>query len=168
MNTNQNPKHGPGHSPALNGELRKVPHGPGIAVFASPARSAVPDVPQELLTPRETWSDPAAYDAAAKRIAHMFHENFAAYADGVSRAVRNAGPWTFRTPARSRSRRRVKADPPRYGRPTLGQQCEHAGDDDRADADVHELDRRREQPSTTSRIPITTSAPTGTDTPDIR
>jgi hypothetical protein len=25
----------------------------------------------------------------------MFHENFAAYADGVSRAVRNAGPVDY-------------------------------------------------------------------------
>jgi hypothetical protein len=39
-----------------------------------------------------TWADPAAYDIAARRIAHMFHENFEAYADGVSDAVRRAGP----------------------------------------------------------------------------
>jgi phosphoenolpyruvate carboxykinase (ATP) len=55
----------------------------------------VPGVPREVLTPRDTWSDPAAYDAAAKKIAHMFHENFAVYTDGVSRAVRDAGPVDF-------------------------------------------------------------------------
>ena len=32
------------------------------------------------------------YDAAARRIAHMFHENFEQYASGVSQAVRDAGP----------------------------------------------------------------------------
>jgi phosphoenolpyruvate carboxykinase (ATP) len=52
----------------------------------------VPDVPSTILRPRETWADKAAYDKAARKIAHMFHENFAAYADGVSEAVRHAGP----------------------------------------------------------------------------
>ena len=79
---------------ALNGELRKVPTVKD-PVFGVAVPESVPDVPRELLTPRETWSDQAAYDAAAKRIAHMFHENFAAYADGESRAVRNAGPVDF-------------------------------------------------------------------------
>jgi len=79
---------------ALNGELRNVATVKD-PVFGLAVPKAVPDVPAELLVPRDTWSDPAAYDAAAKRIAHMFHENFAVYADGVSRAVRNAGPIDF-------------------------------------------------------------------------
>src|SRR5262245_32232655 len=79
---------------ALNGELRKVPT-VRDPVFGLAVPTSVPGVPDELLVPRSTWSDPAAYDAAAKRIAHMFHENFAAYADGISRAVRNAGPVDF-------------------------------------------------------------------------
>ena len=79
---------------ALKGELRDVPTVKD-PVFGVAVPTAVPGVPSELLTPRATWSDAAAYDAAAKRIAHMFHENFAAYADGVSRAVRNAGPVDF-------------------------------------------------------------------------
>jgi phosphoenolpyruvate carboxykinase (ATP) len=79
---------------ALKGELRDVPT-VRDPVFGVAVPTAVPGVPSELLTPRATWSDAAAYDAAAKRIAHMFHENFAAYADGVSRAVRNAGPVDF-------------------------------------------------------------------------
>ncbi len=52
----------------------------------------VPGVPDEILVPRNTWADQAAYDEAARRIAAMFHENFAKYADGVSEAVRTAGP----------------------------------------------------------------------------
>ena len=31
----------------------------------------------------------------ARKIAGMFHDNFAKYADGVSEAVRNAGPATI-------------------------------------------------------------------------
>jgi phosphoenolpyruvate carboxykinase (ATP) len=79
---------------ALNGELRDVPT-VADPVFGVAVPTAVPGVPIELLVPRKTWSDAAAYDAAAKRIAHMFHENFAAYADGVSAAVRRAGPVDF-------------------------------------------------------------------------
>jgi phosphoenolpyruvate carboxykinase (ATP) len=76
---------------ALNGELRNVPT-VADPVFGLAVPKAVPEVPSELLVPRATWSDPAAYDAAAATIARMFHDNFEAYADGVSAAVRAAGP----------------------------------------------------------------------------
>ena len=51
-----------------------------------------PDVPDAFLDPRATWADPAAYDRAAARLARMFADNFGPYADGVSEAVRAAGP----------------------------------------------------------------------------
>jgi phosphoenolpyruvate carboxykinase (ATP) len=76
---------------AINGELRDVPTVTD-PVFGVAVPTAVPGVPTEILTPRDTWADPAAYDAAAATISGMFHDNFAAYADGVSEAVRNAGP----------------------------------------------------------------------------
>jgi phosphoenolpyruvate carboxykinase (ATP) len=76
---------------AINGELD------GIEtvidpVFRVAVPVSVPGVPDEVLQPRGTWADPDAYDVAALRIAGMFHDNFAKYADGVSEAVRNAGP----------------------------------------------------------------------------
>ena len=79
---------------ALNGDLATVPtiEDP---VFRVAVPTAVPGVPPEVLQPRATWPDPGAYDEAARRIAHMFHENFAAYADGVGEAVRAAGPVDF-------------------------------------------------------------------------
>jgi phosphoenolpyruvate carboxykinase (ATP) len=76
---------------ALNGDLRNVPTVTD-PVFGVAVPTAVPGVPAEILRPRDTWADPAAYDAAAATIAGMFHDNFAAYADGVSEAVRSAGP----------------------------------------------------------------------------
>jgi phosphoenolpyruvate carboxykinase (ATP) len=79
---------------ALNGQLRDVTTAKD-PVFGLAVPTSVPGVPSELLVPRNTWADPAAYDAAAKKIAHMFHENFRAYADGVSQAVRDAGPVDF-------------------------------------------------------------------------
>ncbi len=61
-------------------------------IFRVAVPVSVPGVPDELLRPRGTWADPGAYDEAARRLAGMFHENFAKYADGVSEAVRTAGP----------------------------------------------------------------------------
>ena len=76
---------------ALNGDLANVPTVLD-PVFRVAVPTSVPGVPEEVLQPRGTWPDPAAYDAAARRIADMFHENFESYADGVSPAVRDAGP----------------------------------------------------------------------------
>jgi phosphoenolpyruvate carboxykinase (ATP) len=76
---------------ALNGELRDVPVVKD-PVFGLAMPTEVPGVPTEVLVPRDTWADPAEYDKAAATIARMFHDNFEAYADGVSAKVRAAGP----------------------------------------------------------------------------
>ena len=49
-------------------------------------------MPDALLDPRSTWPDPEAYDRRAARLAEMFAENFAKYADGVGEEVKAAGP----------------------------------------------------------------------------
>jgi phosphoenolpyruvate carboxykinase (ATP) len=61
-------------------------------VFGLPVPQACPGVPPELMRPRETWHDPAAYDARARQLAELFRKNFAAHAGEVSEAVRQAGP----------------------------------------------------------------------------
>ncbi|HEY7970518.1 MAG TPA: phosphoenolpyruvate carboxykinase (ATP) [Candidatus Limnocylindrales bacterium] len=61
-------------------------------VFGVEVPRTCPDVPSGVLRPRATWADGAAYDRQAGALARMFVENFAAYADGVSDAVRAAGP----------------------------------------------------------------------------
>jgi phosphoenolpyruvate carboxykinase (ATP) len=76
---------------ALGGQLDNVKTAPD-AVFGLSIPARVPGVPDGVLNPRTTWGDPAAYDAAAGKLAGMFRDNFKAYADGVSEAVRNAGP----------------------------------------------------------------------------
>ncbi len=76
---------------ALDGKLDDVPtwHDP---VFGVEVPESCPGVPDKVLRPRDTWSDGAAYDAQAHKLAGMFHENFTKFADEMSEAVRNAGP----------------------------------------------------------------------------
>jgi phosphoenolpyruvate carboxykinase (ATP) len=61
-------------------------------VFGIEIPAAVPDVPGDLLAPRRTWADPAAYDAQARKLARMFQENFEHYRSGAGEAVAAAGP----------------------------------------------------------------------------
>lgn len=52
----------------------------------------VPHVPQEVLTPRNTWSDKGGYDNQAKELARRFRANFEAYATVAAKEVTAAGP----------------------------------------------------------------------------
>ena len=61
-------------------------------VFGLRVPAHVRGVPDEVLQPRGTWQDPDAYDRQAQKLATMFRENFQKYEDGVSDAVKNAGP----------------------------------------------------------------------------
>jgi phosphoenolpyruvate carboxykinase (ATP) len=45
-----------------------------------------------VLNPRNTWKDPAEYDAQARRLAHMFAENFKAFEGDAAADVKAAGP----------------------------------------------------------------------------
>jgi phosphoenolpyruvate carboxykinase (ATP) len=76
---------------ALSGALADVEYDTD-PVFGIEVPRTVPGVPDSILRPRDTWSDPAAYDAKAQDLAAMFVENFAAYAEGVDKEVRAAGP----------------------------------------------------------------------------
>ena len=61
-------------------------------VFGLAVPESVEGVPDELLKPRDTWRDAAAYDAKAQTLAEMFARNFEQFADGVDDEVRAAGP----------------------------------------------------------------------------
>jgi phosphoenolpyruvate carboxykinase (ATP) len=51
-----------------------------------------PEIPEDVLTPRRTWADGAAYDRQAAKLAAMFAANFATFAADVAAGVRAAGP----------------------------------------------------------------------------
>ena len=74
-----------------SGELAKAPTVED-PIFGVAVPSACPNVPSEILIPKNTWSDKAAYDAQAKKLAVLFADNFKKYADLASESVRRAGP----------------------------------------------------------------------------
>jgi phosphoenolpyruvate carboxykinase (ATP) len=76
---------------ALSGALDEVQY-QRHPVFNLDMPTTCPNVPSEVLDPRSTWSEKAAYDAQAKKLAAMFVENFEAFEADVARAVVAAGP----------------------------------------------------------------------------
>ena len=44
------------------------------------------------LLPSDTWSDGAAYDAQAKKLAEMFRRNFEKFGSNIAPAIAEAGP----------------------------------------------------------------------------
>jgi phosphoenolpyruvate carboxykinase (ATP) len=52
--------------------------------------TSIPQVPDEVLDPRNTWADKAAYDAQVLKLAKLFRENDAKFT--MPDAVRSAGP----------------------------------------------------------------------------
>ncbi|MGE5801490.1 MAG: phosphoenolpyruvate carboxykinase (ATP) [Gemmatimonadota bacterium] len=76
---------------ALSGALDNVPTR-REPVFGLEVPQHVAGVPDEVLDPRKTWKDAAAYDAQAKRLAGLFRKNFEQFANDVSPGVRDAGP----------------------------------------------------------------------------
>ena len=75
----------------LTGMLENVPTRRD-PIFGLHVPQSVPGVPTQVLDPKLTWQDAAAYDDAARRLAAMFRENFARFEAEVTPAVRAAGP----------------------------------------------------------------------------
>ena len=76
---------------ALDGSLTNVPMRTH-PVFGLAYPTALDGVPEEVLDPRRSWSDPQAYDQYARRLAGMFTENFAGLGGTASAAVLAAAP----------------------------------------------------------------------------
>jgi phosphoenolpyruvate carboxykinase (ATP) len=56
-----------------------------------------PNVPVEILNPRNTWTDKALYDTKANDLAGKFVKNFEQYAEGASAEILAAAPKTAQT-----------------------------------------------------------------------
>jgi phosphoenolpyruvate carboxykinase (ATP) len=75
----------------LNGSLAQTETTPD-PIFGVNVPVSCPDVPKEVLQPRNTWEDKDAYDRQAKDLARRFNENFKKYEAGTSEAVRAVAP----------------------------------------------------------------------------
>ncbi len=76
---------------ALNGDLDHV----GYArheIFGLAMPKECPNVPAEILNPRNTWADKSAYDAKANQLAEEFIKNFEKFADQAKPEILAAAP----------------------------------------------------------------------------
>ena len=76
---------------ALNGSLEQVTY-EEHPIFGVAIPTTCPNVPSDILNPRNTWSDKTAYDNKAKQLAKEFIKNFEKYASGVTKEVLDAAP----------------------------------------------------------------------------
>ena len=76
---------------ALNGALDKAEYRHD-ARFNLDIPQSCPGVPAQVMNPRDTWADKAAYDAAAGKLAGMFQKNFAEKYPNMPKSIVDAGP----------------------------------------------------------------------------
>jgi phosphoenolpyruvate carboxykinase (ATP) len=76
---------------ALNGQLEDVKF-TKHPIFGMSVPGAVPGVPTEILDPRNTWADKAAYDKTAASLAEKFVQNFKKYADYANEEILAGAP----------------------------------------------------------------------------
>jgi phosphoenolpyruvate carboxykinase (ATP) len=79
---------------ALSGQLDRVEFVTD-PVFGFAIPTAVPDVPPEVLLPRDTWGDPSAYDTTARELvarAEKYMQQFAGYMTDEIRAAAPQAP----------------------------------------------------------------------------
>ena len=75
----------------LDGSLKNTPS-VNNELFGFEVPTECPNVPDEIMQPRRTWSDANAYDQAALKLANMFKENFKQFEEGSSQEIIQAGP----------------------------------------------------------------------------
>lgn len=75
---------------ALNGDLNNVEYEQD-EIFRLMIPKTCPNVPSEVLNPKNTWQDKEAFDATARKLAEDFKKNIAKF-PGISAEVIGAGP----------------------------------------------------------------------------
>lgn len=76
---------------ALNGDFDHVEYR-HHEVFNVDVPQSCPNVPDEIMNPRDTWADKEAYDVQANKLAKLFQDNFAAKYPNMPANIVNAGP----------------------------------------------------------------------------
>lgn len=78
---------------AMKGELDNVEY-KAHDVFGVLIPQSCPQVPSDILNPKDTWEDKEAYDAKAAQLAQLFVNNFEKYAAQASDEIKSAAPKT--------------------------------------------------------------------------
>ena len=76
---------------AFDGTLEKVDY-VHDDLFNLEVPTSCPGIPDDMVIPRNCWADKGAYDAAARKLASMFRENFEKKYAHLPQSVRDAGP----------------------------------------------------------------------------
>lgn len=76
---------------ALNGELDNLDF-ETHEVFGLAMPTSCPNVPDEVLSPKNTWSDKQEYDKTAQKLANKFNENFRKFSDYASDEILEGAP----------------------------------------------------------------------------
>ncbi|MTI30054.1 phosphoenolpyruvate carboxykinase (ATP) [Xanthovirga aplysinae] len=76
---------------ALNGQLDKVDF-EKHEIFGVNMPVSCPEVPDEILNPKNTWSDKQAYDSKANKLATEFNRNFEKFADFANGEIMAGAP----------------------------------------------------------------------------
>lgn len=76
---------------ALEGQLNGVEYGE-TPYFKLRFPKSCPNVPAEILEPRNTWADKEAFSDTASKLAAQFVKNFEQYASGVTKDILDAAP----------------------------------------------------------------------------
>ncbi|NJN77274.1 MAG: phosphoenolpyruvate carboxykinase (ATP) [Saprospiraceae bacterium] len=81
-------------SAALNGDLDNVAYEQD-AIFGLSMPTTCPNVPTEILNPRNTWQNKTQYDEKAAFLANAFNKNFEKFESEASEAILSAAPKTL-------------------------------------------------------------------------
>ena len=74
-----------------NGDMDEVEYTKHL-VFGLQIPTRCPNVPSEILSPRNTWANKAAYDAKANELANAFNNNFEQFANNANAEILDAAP----------------------------------------------------------------------------
>ena len=76
---------------AMNGELNNVEY-QTQSIFELQIPKTCPNVPDEILNPKDTWADKAAFDETANSLASKFVKNFEQFEEQSNEAILSAAP----------------------------------------------------------------------------
>ena len=78
-------------SAILNGDLENVKYNTH-SVFGLKMPASCPNVPADILNPKNTWKDKNKYDVKANKLADAFNKNFEQFSDNANEEILSAAP----------------------------------------------------------------------------